>query len=324
MSERLAALDDSAVIALLDETASPTVGFGGTTSSIDVGGVPVFVKRVPLTDRERQPDNVGSTANLFGLPLFYQYGIGSAGFGAWREVAVHTMTTRWVLEQRFDGFPLLYHRRVLPQAPQPADPDERERWVAHWEGNDAVRARLEAISSASAAVVLFMEHIPQTVDAWLRAQPDGEAYEIVDRALQEGVEFMRTQGLLHFDAHFLNLLTDGRRLYFADFGLAVHTGFDLTAAESAFVRRHRDYDRGYTATHLTQWLLSNLLDIPWADSLGHIRDRGLPRSAARIVARHRPVATVIGGFYRELLTGSKRTPFPADDLDRALRVTRRV
>lgn len=46
---------------------------------------------MPLTDVELRPENVRSTANLFGLPTFYQYGVGSAGFGARRELAVHLM-----------------------------------------------------------------------------------------------------------------------------------------------------------------------------------------------------------------------------------------
>jgi hypothetical protein len=111
VSRRLAGLNDADVMTLLARTSTPTVGFGGTTSTTTIDGVPVFVKRVPLTDLERRPENAGSTANLFGLPNFYQYGIGSTGFGVWRELAVHTMTTRWVLERQFAGFPLLYHWR---------------------------------------------------------------------------------------------------------------------------------------------------------------------------------------------------------------------
>lgn len=78
-------------------------GIGGTVALLDIGGTPVFVKRVPLTDLERQPENVRSTANLFGLPAFFHYGvgvIGGPGFGAWRELAAHTMTTNWVLRSK--------------------------------------------------------------------------------------------------------------------------------------------------------------------------------------------------------------------------------
>ncbi|CAM5675047.1 hypothetical protein SCANM63S_05404 [Streptomyces canarius] len=72
-------------------------GIGGRSAELDINGIRVFVKRIPLTDTELRPENVRSTANVFELPMFYQYGVGSAGFGAWRELAVHTMTTNWAL-----------------------------------------------------------------------------------------------------------------------------------------------------------------------------------------------------------------------------------
>ncbi|MEV6348689.1 hypothetical protein [Actinoplanes sp. NPDC051851] len=127
-------------------------------------------------DIERAPGSLGSTADLFRLPSFFQYGIGSAGFGVWREVAAHTMTTRWVLDRQYSGFPLLHHWRQLPQT-------------------------------------------------WLATGPGDAAYEFLDRALREGSVFMWSRGMVHFDAHVRNLLTDGHRVYFADCGLAAHTGF---------------------------------------------------------------------------------------------------
>jgi hypothetical protein len=96
---------------LADLVASGTpagAGIGGRSTLLEVDGTRVFVKRVPLTDTERLPDHVRSTANLFDLPAFCHYGVGavgSPGFGAWRELAVHEMTTNWVLSGRFPGFP---------------------------------------------------------------------------------------------------------------------------------------------------------------------------------------------------------------------------
>lgn len=52
-------------------------GIGGRTAELKVDGTRVFVKRVPLTDIEMRSENARSTANLFGLPMFYQYGAGS-------------------------------------------------------------------------------------------------------------------------------------------------------------------------------------------------------------------------------------------------------
>jgi hypothetical protein len=215
----LGALDDREILALVAEAADASIGIGGTSATLSVDDIPVFLKRVPLTDLERR--HSGSTRNYFGLPMYYQYGLGSAGFGVWREVAVHAMTTDWVLQDRFQGFPLLYHWRVLPLPPPPLAGAEVEHWVARWDGSSAVRARMEAISTASAAAVLFLEHVPYTVNGWLSTHRDLGAFAFVEKELAAGVAFMGSQDLLHFDAHFENLLADGHRVYFSDFGLAI-------------------------------------------------------------------------------------------------------
>jgi hypothetical protein len=86
----LAAHSDSS-LATLVETAR-TAGIGGASGRVDVDGVPVFVKRIPLTQREL--DHPLSTANLFNLPLHCQYGVGGhPGFTAWRELAANQLLT---------------------------------------------------------------------------------------------------------------------------------------------------------------------------------------------------------------------------------------
>ncbi len=311
VANRLALLSDLQLAALLARADPAGDGIGGTKACLDVDGVCVFVKQVPLTDLERRPEHVRSTANLFELPTFYQYGVGSAGFGAWRELAVHIMTTNWVLENQCPSFPILYHWRVLPQRARRSTRAEaagQERMVAYWQGSAAVRARLAALRQSTASLVLFIEHIPQTVHSWLAARvalggrAAASACALVERELQAVTSFMGTRGLLHFDAHFHNLLTDGRRLYFADFGLALSSRFDLSREESAFFRRHESYDRCYTATQLVHWLGS-------AD---------LPAAAARRVNRHAPVALVMRDFLRRLQT-SKTTPYPLAAIRRAQR-----
>ncbi|MCW2874281.1 MAG: hypothetical protein JWL99_5601, partial [Streptomyces oryziradicis] len=130
-------------------------GIGGRSAELEIDGTRVFVKRVPLTDIELWPQNARSTANLFRLPMFYQYGVGSAGFGAWRELAVHTMTTNWVLGNEYEGFPLMYHWRVLPDSPPEGFVDEFggiDGAVVHWDDSPAVRERLEAIGRSSSSL----------------------------------------------------------------------------------------------------------------------------------------------------------------------------
>jgi hypothetical protein len=82
---------------LINSAQIQITGIGGTTALLEIEGSTVFVKRIRgFTDIERQPEHVMSTANLIELPTFCQYGlsgIGSPGFGVWRELATHMMTT---------------------------------------------------------------------------------------------------------------------------------------------------------------------------------------------------------------------------------------
>ncbi|MFD9093438.1 protein kinase family protein [Streptomyces collinus] len=311
-------------------------GIGGRAAELEVDGVRVFVKRVPLTDLELTADGIRSTANLFGLPLFYQYGVGSAGFGAWRELAGHLITTSWVLSDEYAGFPLLYHWRVLPDSPPDGFADGFggvEGAVAHWDGSAAVRRRLEAIGAASFSLVLFLEHVPHTLADWLRdtreaavsGSPDSSrAYLWAEEALREGTEFMSGRGLVHFDAHFRNLLTDGRRIYFADLGLALSHDFELSPAERGFLTDHLPYDRSYVPTHLLRHHLPDEMRggvepgtflRAWTEG---VRPGSVPPGLAALIDRHAPHALVLDDFHHRLLTRSKHTPFPAAEVLRAL------
>lgn len=204
VSAALARCSDLELRDLVDAAEPMGSGIGGTSALLDIGGTPVFVKRVPLSDLERQPENVRSTANLFELPAFSHFGvgvIGGPGFGAWRELAVHTMTTNWVLAQDHEGFPLMYHWRVLPHPGQslPEELADVEKAVAYWGGGSEVRRRIEALRDSSASIALFLEYIPQNLHDWLGAQVKAgdEAAEracaMVVRQLQAGTSFMNAR-----------------------------------------------------------------------------------------------------------------------------------
>ena len=318
VAARLALLSDRRLGEVVAGAVPLGAGIGGRSGELDVDGTRVFVKRVPLTDVELE--NARSTANVFGLPLYYQYGVGSAGFGAWRELAVHVMTTGWVLGGEYEGFPLMYHWRVLPDSPPEGFVDEFggiEGAVAHWEGSSAVRERLTAVSRASSSLVLFLEHVPRTLGDWLR---EHRGYAWVEEALARGTAFMSSRGLVHFDAHFANVLTDGRLLYFADFGLALSSEFELSAAEAEFLSGHLSYDRAHTASHLLRHHLPDGLRggmehdaFLRAWIAGH-RPDGVPRAVSAILDRHARTAVIFDEFARRLLTESKRTPFPAAEI----------
>lgn len=341
VSTALALLSDHQLGRLLDAAPAVGSGVGGSSAVLDVAGAPVFVKRIPLTDLERDPDNVMSTANLFGVPTPCHYGVvqwAGPGFGAWRELAANTMTTNWVLTGRSEAFPLTYHWRVLPgAAPPTGEHADIERVVAYWGGSVAVRRRLQALAQASASVVLFLEHLPHNLQDWLATQLGAgreagtAACTMVERCLRADIAFMNANGLLHFDAHFGNVLTDGHRLYLADLGLAVSPRFDLSADERDFVAQNRSYDVAYAERELVNWMVANIAGVAAPDSGGPIErfayvrrcaagepPANVPPAAAALISRHAPVATVMNDFFWDLFGESRATPYPAQLVEQAM------
>ena len=203
-------------------------GIGGTSLHIEIENTFVFVKKIPLTDRELQPENYMSTANLFNLPMCYQYGIGSAGFGAWREVASHVMTTNWVMTGKCSNFPIMYHWRMLKSADATTFLKEEqldlERATVYWENNEKIHRRLKERILATHHIYVFLEFIPHHLYSWLNQQfaigQDGavKAVQFVEHHMHKTNAFMNSQKFLHMDAHFKNILTDGHQLYYSDFG----------------------------------------------------------------------------------------------------------
>lgn len=318
VSTRLERYGDGELAGLVAAAGSHGTGIGGSSALLEVEGVRVFVKKIPLTDLEA--GNPHSTANLFGLPAFYQYGLGSTGFGAWRELAAHLMTTGWVLDGEHAGFPLLHHWRVLPGAAGTDDEGRSlDEWVARWDGSAAVRARLEAIGAATASLVVFLEYFPHTLWGWLGEQPP-EAYARVEGELSETAAFLCDRGVVHFDGHYGNIVTDGRSLHLTDFGLTLAEGFDLSPAEREFLAVHRDYDRVYGAAHLVNHQVAERFrgELPYRDFVAAWargeRPGDVPAPAAAVLDRHAATAVVMTRFFDRLSDESKSTPYPAEEL----------
>lgn len=316
LAARLGGLDDGALAALAPEGGWRTHFHGGHSGLVEVDGAKVFAKHIALTDLERAAE--GSTANLFGLPGFYQYGIGSAGFGAWRELAAMTRASGWALAGDCPYFPIVHHWRVVSR-PEVELSDRQRDWVVqapdYWDGSEAVRARVEAIAAATSSIVVFMEPAPWMLSTWL-AERIGASGRVDEAAAALALRFqtqletaaacMNGRGMLHFDLHTQNVLTDGEQIYIADFGLAVCEDFELTADERASFAAHRLYDRGYVDWAFCQWLAPQQGERP-----------ELTPGLQAEVARRRPAAKRLGAFLTALRE-NKREPYPAAAIERAL------
>ena len=240
LNSRFAQMDNRQLLALLKGTE--TRRGWGRNHVVRLGGRKIFVKRIAVTDLEEQ--NPYSTKNLFRLPTYYNIGVGSAGMGVNREVTAHIKTTNWVLEGSCPHFPLLYHHRVLPfDGEHPGfSPEQRARYIKYWNSNKNIDRYIEARSTAGHEVVLFLEYVPHMLRTWILRNMD--QIDSVINQMQTAINFLRRRGIIHFDANDWNIVTDGRHVYLADFGLVLDRSFDLGKREIDFFKRHAYYDGG--------------------------------------------------------------------------------
>lgn len=122
----------------------------------------------------------------------------------------------------------MYHWRIINNSEEKTQLDEEElkNYVKYWDNSSPIGERIRANHDASAFVALFIEYIPDTLNTWLSKELSkgdcsiDKAIEMVECNLRDTIAFINSKGMLHFDAHFHNILTDGEQLYFSDFGLA--------------------------------------------------------------------------------------------------------
>ena len=316
LAARLAALSDDDLTALLAETTRwHDHVLGNQSGIVAFEGATIFVKKITISDLERAPGNVNSTANLFGLPTYYQYGVGSAGFGAWRELQAYLRASRWALSGACPYFPLAYHWRVMPRSKRSALPAAKQEWLDrapdYWNGSYAVRQRLDAISAATTSIVIFLEHIPDMLHTWLEDKLTAPRFDAALEStflgfhdqLRAAAGFMNGQGMLHFDLHARNVLTDGDQVYVTDFGLVLCSDFELSSSERAFFEVHRHYDRAYLDWVVAEWLAP--------------RSEALTPALTKLVEKATPGAKIFGDFFEALSQTSRRTPYPGDALEAA-------
>jgi hypothetical protein len=343
LSSRLAQVDSRQLAAWLEGTGSGH-GWGGT-HVLKLGGDKVFVKRIPLTELEYE--NLYSTANLYQMPALYNYGVGSAGFGAFRELVAHVKTTNWVLDGACPNFPLLYHSRIVPFTGTRGELDEERHqgYVRYWNSEPSIDRYIRARHRAKHEVILFLEHFPHVLARWIEQNPEG--WRTVIREMSTAISFLRGQGVIHFDAHFWNIVVGEGIPYLTDFGLVLDRGFTLIPRERTFFRRHVDYDYaeffasvGSQVTHLyrraparARKRLARRYGLPVEPSHDLLFDtlvenieeihaeRLLPLDEAYVetVTRHRKLILLMADFFSRMgRNDRKNTPYPHSAIRRLL------
>ena len=241
LSSQLALVDDEQLNVLLSETRE-TRGWG-KNYTITLRDSKIFIKRIPVTALEY--GYMFSTRNHYQLPTYYNYGIWSAGFGAFRELISHIKTTNWVLSGAIENFPLMYHYRLRPFTGQQPEVNmaEHQKYVDYWNSNQNISQYNLARAGAEYEAVLFLEHLPYTLENWLVNNTD--QLETIMVEMRDTLTFLRKQGVIHFDVHLDNIIvTDGNKPYLTDFGLVLDSQFDLSETEKEFFAQHTHFDYG--------------------------------------------------------------------------------
>lgn len=335
----LAVMDDEQLGGLVDR--SRIDGWGDSSTATLPDGSSVFVKRIPLTELEHERGH--STRNQFRLPAVYQYGVGSAGFGAWRELATHVKTTGWVLDGSCAGFPMLVHHRVMRRRRGGAGRGEQGSgswvdsadYVRYWNGSKRIASFIEARRTTPFELWLVVEHVPHRMVEWVRDHQLA-AGDVVEE-LVATIRFLHGNGVFHFDAHYGNVVTDGSTPLLTDFGLANDRAFDLSADEHTFLDRHRHYDFGETIYSLGNVLLGLLQQVPDeareallrrfrpdgpldpesvldvlvsnVETLASDGLLGVELANAAVVTRYRPVILFMSAFFSAMLANRRKNTF---------------
>ena len=226
----------------------------GTNIVIEFATHKIFCKQIKITDVEYA--NKFDTSNLFGLPTYYNYSVGSAGINCFRELLMHIKTTNWVLNGEIENFPLLYHYRIskIPESEMQSVVESFDDEIKNWH-SEAVGEYLRAKSNARYHIVLFLEHIPLEAFQWL--DDNYQKNKIYLESILKIVRFLRKNNIIHFDAHLRNILVDNNNvLYLTDFGLVTDENFlRISGEEKNFYHKNSFYDYGMVISKLSHGLI---------------------------------------------------------------------
>lgn len=168
---------------------------------------------------------------------------------------------------------------------------------------------------------------------------------MIDR-LCSTITFLRSHGIVHFDAHLNNVVGDGQTVCLTDFGLVVDPQFELNSSERGFLARHSHYDYGEAIAStgfLVRWSFGSLepeakarvvrkygmdavrgdqhlgILLEHVDDLAAEGDLALEPEYVAAMVRYRPVIQYMHTFLTTLRRDPrKRTPYDDRELRRLL------
>ncbi|MFN4149676.1 MAG: hypothetical protein ACK4IX_01935, partial [Candidatus Sericytochromatia bacterium] len=168
--------------------------------------------------------------------------VGSAGFGAFRELVTHIKTTNWVLSKECENFPLMYHYRIVENdnSNTEIDYEKHNKYIERWNNDKNISEYIISRKKAKYEIVLFLEYIPFVISTWLNKNTN-KVNSLVEQ-ITKTIDFLIKKEIIHFDIHNGNIVTDGDKFYLTDFGLTLDRNFDLSKKEKEFFDNNSHYD----------------------------------------------------------------------------------
>ncbi|MEK7431684.1 MAG: hypothetical protein AABZ74_01010, partial [Cyanobacteriota bacterium] len=149
--------------------------------------------------------------------------------------------------------------------------------------------------------------------------------------MQDTINFLIKKDIIHFDIHFRNIITDGKKMYLTDFGLVLDKNFDLDEKEKLLFKENLYYDCG-EFLYSVAWNLYSLYNkksvqkklikygiiderklegnfIVFIKNLEKISNEGiikLNRSYIDIITKYYEIIVLMSNFYGEITKNNKK------------------
>ena len=211
---------------------------------------------------------------------------------------------------------MIYEYRLLPiLSKKILSTYEINDYIEYWGNSNSIRSKVKETNNTKTSITVFLEYIPNTLNLLLEEklqagdESASKTISMIENDLNSTIEFMKKKGMVHFDATKNNLLTDGQRLYFADFGLTLSSTFNLSKKERDFFDKHQTYDKcqaiwfTYGKIHNVYQSMSKLVKV------NSIK----PKKVKEFFKCYHSIANRMEKFFIELRTDkSKTVPYPTD------------
>tara|TARA_R110000868_G_scaffold180024_2_gene420525 strand:- start:1705 stop:2676 length:972 start_codon:yes stop_codon:yes gene_type:complete len=308
-------MSDEEIQNILMDSKNIRYGIGGSSQKIKFKNDLVFVKKIPVSNFELSYIDSMSTANIFNLPMYYHYGVGSLGFSVWRELETHLLTTKWVLNGDCMNFPVLYHWRLIPDDKPKIDFSywkDLDDYLNYWGNNHEINNRANLLINAKHSLIIFLEFFPKNLsNAMIENKNLNEEdtlifLETVNNDIEKTLKFLSSKSFVHFDVHFENIVTDDKNFYISDFGLALTDSFELSKVEKNFLNDHKNFDYGSYYYFFVNKILNNY--ITSSDWDGKVLEynisifkKHLPKKISAFIENYYYVACEIQKFYINIM-----------------------